>query len=88
MNKFKVGDVVIVRRPKKLRENVRVTWESEEMDRYHNTVQTIETIDTDGDITFAATGKIDPNIDYVRFYYFLPSWLTPAGEMGEAIYGK
>jgi len=76
MSKFKVGQRVLVRKPKKLGA-LTCRW-IEAMDLEHNTIQVIGFIDEEGDITFRVGSG----------FYFSRLWLTPVGELSEAIYGE
>jgi len=71
---FKVGDRVLVRKPKELVSDT-CQWVGA-MDQYHNTTQVIKFFDEEGDIRFR--GGV--------MFYFSPQWCTPLGELGSAIY--
>jgi len=74
--RFRVGDKVLIKKPNKPEEYP--TW-VEDMDKYHNTVQTIETVVVDVP-TFIYFIKVGDDWSYAE------RWLYHATDLGKALY--
>jgi len=81
-NRFKLGDKVLIQLPACPLGARGCNWISL-MDKYHNTIQTIKLVPS----PLAAWPSYEIEGDQ-NSWDFEESWLLPAGELADAIYGE